>query len=260
MMQLMSAERTYFDHETTTRIIDYTVEVEGLRTPDEVLNRLDDIISEKKPIRVHGANRFSVKVGDWRRIEVGKNVFVHRDVPQGWLEEWAAFVASGHPIGLMTARTCLAPFTWTELSRLLDPIGIDRWFFELALKHGMRDGYLCPVGGRWAVAFWSPGVLNHNFTQQARGLLYMAASAAAIRLEGLVGDDVKRVGSNAGLTPREQAVLRHASIGQTVQETATALGVGEETVRSHFKKAQARLGTRNRTHTVAEAMRDLMII
>ena len=158
-MQLMSAEKTYFDQATTTRIIDYTVEVEGLRTPDEVLNRLDEITSEKNPIRVHGANRFSVMVGDWRRIELGKNVFVHADVPRGWKEEWAAFLASGHPIGLMTARTCLAPFTWTKLSRLLDPIGIDRWFFELALKHGMRDGYLCPVGGRWVVAFWSPGVL-----------------------------------------------------------------------------------------------------
>ena len=175
-------------------------------TPDEVLNRLDEITSEKNPIRVHGANRFSVKVGDWRRIELGKNVFVHRDVPRGWLEEWAAFVASGHPIGLMTARKCLAPFTWTELSRLLDPIGIDRWPFELALKHGMRDGYICPVGGRWVVAYWSPGVLGNDFTQQARGLLYMAASAAAVRLERLVGEDVGRVGSNAGLTPREQAV------------------------------------------------------
>ena len=39
MMQLMSAEQSYFDHETTTRIIDYTVEVEGLRAPEEVLNR-----------------------------------------------------------------------------------------------------------------------------------------------------------------------------------------------------------------------------
>jgi hypothetical protein len=53
----MSAEQNYFDQETTVRILDYTVEVEGLRTPDEVLNRLDEIISEKKPIRVHGANR-----------------------------------------------------------------------------------------------------------------------------------------------------------------------------------------------------------
>jgi LuxR family quorum sensing-dependent transcriptional regulator len=54
--------------------------------------------------------------------------------------------------------------------------------------------------------------------------------------------------------------LRHASIGLTLQETAKALGLGEETVRSHFKKAQAKLGTRNRTHTIAEAMRDLLII
>ena len=236
------------------------MEVENLTTPDEVLNRLHDITSERTLLRVQGANRFSVKVGDWRRIELGKNVFVHRDVPRGWLEEWSAFVASGQPMGLITARMCLAPFTWTELSRMLDPIGIDRWPFELALKHGMRDGYVCPVGGRWVVAFWSPKLLGLCFTQQARGLLYMAASAAAVRLERLVGDDAKRVGSRACLTPREQSVLRHASIGLTLHETANALGLGVETVRSHFKKAQAKLATRNRTHTVAEAMRDLLII
>jgi LuxR family quorum sensing-dependent transcriptional regulator len=88
----------------------------------------------------------------------------------------------------------------------------------------------------------------------------MAASAATVRLERLVGADVGRVGSNSGLTPREQAVLRQASMGQTLQETAQLLGLGEETIRSHFKKAQAKLGTRNRTHTVAEAMRELLII
>ena len=38
----------------------------------------------------------------------------------------------------------------------------------------------------------------------------------------------------------------------------SAVGLGEETVRSHFKKAQAKLGTRNRTRTVAEALRDLI--
>ena len=71
MTQLMSAEETYFDQETITRIVDCTVQVECVQTPDEVLNRLDEIISEKK-IGVHGANRFSVKVGDWRRIELGR--------------------------------------------------------------------------------------------------------------------------------------------------------------------------------------------
>ena len=87
-----------------------------------------------------------------------------------------------------------------------------------------------------------------------------AASAAAVRLERLVGNDVKRVGPHLCLTPRERAVLRHASAGLTVEETAEALKLGDETVRSHFKKAQSKLGTRNRTHTVAEAMRELLIV
>jgi hypothetical protein len=49
-MQQVSAEQTYFDQETTTRIIGYTREIERLGTPDEVLSRLDDIVSEKKAI------------------------------------------------------------------------------------------------------------------------------------------------------------------------------------------------------------------
>jgi LuxR family quorum sensing-dependent transcriptional regulator len=255
----VSVSQTYFDQETRTRIIDYSVEVEDLTTPDEVLDRLHDIISENNPIRVLGANRYPTKIGNWCRIQLGKNAFVHRDVPRGWTEEWTAFVKRRHCLGLMTARICLAPFTSREMTRMLDPVGIDRWPVDLAQKHGMRDWYLCPVGGRWVVAFWSPRLFDDSFTQQDRGLLYMAASAAALRLERLIGYEVRRIDSLAWLTPREQSVLRHASLGETIQETAKALGLGKETVRSHFKNAQAKLGTRNRTHTVAEAMRDLLI-
>jgi LuxR family quorum sensing-dependent transcriptional regulator len=71
---------------------------------------------------------------------------------------------------------------------------------------------------------------------------------------------VKRVGSRTRLTVRELSVLRQASDGKTLPEMTNALHLGEETVSSHFKKAQAKLGTRNRTQTVAEAMRHLLII
>jgi LuxR family quorum sensing-dependent transcriptional regulator len=250
----------FFQQGTIVKLIDYSMEVAHLGSPDEVLNRLHEIVSEKTRLRMHGASRFSVKFGDWRRIELGKNVFFHKDVPHGWVAEWTALVAGGHPLALMTARRYLAPFTWKELSAMLDPVGADRWPFELALKHGMRDGYLCPVGGRWVVGFWSPRALENGFTQQARGLLNMAAAAAAFRLERLIGDDVKRVGSLSSLTQREVAILRHAADGKTAQEIADALGLGVETVRSHFKKAETKLGTRNRTHTVAEALRQLLII
>ena len=93
----MLAKHIYFDQETRSKLIDYSLEVESLKTPDEVLNRLDDITSDKSPIRVHGANRFSTKLGDWRRIKLGENVFIHRDVPRAWLDEWMRLVESGVP-------------------------------------------------------------------------------------------------------------------------------------------------------------------
>jgi LuxR family quorum sensing-dependent transcriptional regulator len=43
------------------------------------------------------------------------------------------------------------------------------------------------------------------------------------------------------------------------REIAEVLGVGEETVRSHQKKAQAKLGARNRAQAVAEAVRQRLI-
>jgi LuxR family quorum sensing-dependent transcriptional regulator len=37
------------------------------------------------------------------------------------------------------------------------------------------------------------------------------------------------------------------------------LGIGEETIRSHIKKAQVKLGARNRAHAAAEAIRQQLI-
>ena len=62
----------------------------------------------------------------------------------------------------------IAPHTWTEVRRLVQPIGIDNWSYELALKYGMRDGLTCPVGGRWVVAFWSRKELSNILTQPIR--------------------------------------------------------------------------------------------
>jgi DNA-binding CsgD family transcriptional regulator len=45
--------------------------------------------------------------------------------------------------------------------------------------------------------------------------------------------------------------------GGQSRDIAEALGLREETVRSHLKKAEAKLGVRNRTH--AEALRQHLI-
>ena len=65
-----------------------------------------------------------------------------------------------------------------------------------------------------------------------------------------------RIGENGlTLTARELAVLRLFSIGKRVSEAATHLEPGEETIRSHLKKAEAKLGVHDRAHAVAQAIR-----
>lgn len=61
------------------------------------------------------------------------------------------------------------------------------------------------------------------------------------------------------ITPRELAVLRLVSVGKQTEEIAKLLGLGEETVRSHLKKVQNKLGVRNRTQAACEAIRQNLI-
>ena len=71
-----------------------------------------------------------------------------------------------------------------------------------------------------------------------------AASFAGLRLDQLAGPDAGRIGTRNRLTPRELAVLRLVSAGGQSFDVAQALGLGEETVRSHLKKVQDNLAPR----------------
>jgi DNA-binding CsgD family transcriptional regulator len=199
-------------------------------------------------------------MSDWRTTRLGKDIFLHPSVPEGWWEEYAAMAKRECDPGVMMARSSLMACTWTETTQMLEPIGIDRWPYDLSLKYGMRDMLTCSVGRRWIVAYWSRQVLDAKvLTQPYRIILFAAASFAALRLEQLVEHDPHLMGKRAKVTPRELAVLRLASMGRQTDEIAQMLGLGEETVRSHLKKVQTKLGVRNRPHAVAEAIRQQLI-
>ena len=72
------------------RIIDYTDRVEELRSPDEVLDELHTVTTRDLSLSVLGAARFPLKSGDWESVQLGKSVFLHMDVPEGWREEYDA--------------------------------------------------------------------------------------------------------------------------------------------------------------------------
>lgn len=56
------------------------------------------------------------------------------------------------------------------------------------------------------------------------------------------------------LTDRERDVLSWAARGKTAQDTATILGLSDETVTSYVKGAIFKLGAGNKTHAVAKAL------
>jgi DNA-binding CsgD family transcriptional regulator len=242
-----------------TALLAYADRIEELRSPDAVLNELHAVTTRHLPLPVLGAARFPVKSGDWDSVQIGKSAFLHESVPDGWWEEYCALARGKFRPLLFLAASSMANHTWTEVRRLFQPIGIDKWTYELALRHGMRDGLSCPVGGRWVVIFWSDKELSNIVTRPMRIVICAAACFAALRLDQLVDPDPGLFGSRSHLTPRELAVLRLLSMGTPFREIAQALGLGEETVRSHLKKAQSKLGVRNRTQAVAEALRQHLI-
>ena len=247
------------EKDLAARLMAFSTATSEHKTPDAVLNALNDAASHSYPLCVLGAARFPPKVGDWKALKLGESVFVHKDVPRGWWLDYSTYGQQAYDPAIMMARLSLAPYTWTESRRMIEPIGVDRWAMDLALKHGMRDGLTCPVGGRWVLAFWSRKVLSDILSAEARALVFMASSFAIMRIEALMGADPTRFLSRVHLTPRERAVLRMVAAGRDIKTIAEALELGEETIRTHLSKAKQKLGARNRTHAVAEAIRQHII-
>jgi LuxR family quorum sensing-dependent transcriptional regulator len=242
-----------------TGLIGYAEHVEEHQSPEAVLTELHAITTRHLPLPVMGAARFPQKSGDWESVQLGKSAFLHKSVPEGWWHEYDALARGKFRPILFFSASSMVIHTWTEVRRMFQPIGIDKWTYDLAFKHGIRDGLSCPVGGRWVVAFWSTKELSNIVTRPMRIMISAAAGFAALRLEQLSDPDPSSIGRHVRLTARELAVLRLVSTGAQFREVADALGLGEETVRSHLKKAQSKLGARNRTQAVAEALRQHLI-
>jgi DNA-binding CsgD family transcriptional regulator len=244
----------------TASLASFTDDVAKTRTPTAVLDALHALASKLAPVSVLGAARIPLQVADWRSTRLGRDVFLHSSAPEGWWEEYTAMAKKEHDPGVMMARSSLMACTWTETMQMLEPIGIDRWPYELSLKYGMRDTLTSSVGRRWIVSYWSRQALNNSvLTQPCRIILFAAACFAALRLEQMIEHDPHWTGKRARVTPRELAVLRLVSMGRQTDEVAEVLGLGEETIRSHLKKVQSKLGVRNRPQAVAEALRQNLI-
>ena len=115
---LVNTQRVPHFASLQARLVDYASHIGQLRTSDEVIEALHVIITKSLPLCVLGAVRFPVNAAGWSEIQLGKSVFLHKDVPDGWWEEHVDFLEGRFSPILFLARSSLASFTWTEVQRL----------------------------------------------------------------------------------------------------------------------------------------------
>src|SRR5262249_32026004 len=147
--------------ETLRNLLACPAQIANCESSDDILDRLDEAIAGSIKLRVLGAGRFPLKFGDWDRIRLGETLFAHKSMGEDWWTDYLTLAQASYDPLVMLARVSLAPFTWSEGQAMLNLIGADRCIQELCFKHGMRDGFTCPIGGRWIVSFWSPRSLSN---------------------------------------------------------------------------------------------------
>jgi DNA-binding CsgD family transcriptional regulator len=131
--------------------------------------------------------------------------------------------------------------------------GIEESIVAFARKVDMMDATLVPVsfeGALVGIAGFS-GRVELNSTQQNSLQLVVYALFAQVRSFGSGGIFVP----HDALTPREKEVIALSAEGLTSVEIAERLGMSARTVNQHVDNVADKLGTKNRTHTIAEVIR-----
>lgn len=182
--------------------------------------------------------------------------------PRRWVDRYLSCGYAAIDPVLPTARRRTDPFVWSDL-RGVDG-RVDAFFDEAAAMGVGRDGLTIPIhcghgdtalfsvtsdltGAEWRAKVDRLLPLLHIVALEFnRGLVALAAMAPTRDRMSL-------------LTRREIEVLHWAAAGKTVWETAVLLGISEQTVQSYLRDAVRRLGCINKTHAVAEAVRQALI-
>ena len=129
-----------------------------------------------------------------------------------------------------------------------------RW---IAVTSHTDDATVLQAVGEGARGFLPKNVrrpeLVHAIRMVAEGKGYLHPDITGVLLDRVAPHAREIAGSP--LSPREQSVLELLSEGMSTKAIAKKLDLGEETVKTHLSRIYTKLGTRDRTETVAKALR-----
>lgn len=234
--------------------------LDGLSDPLDVQKSIFDLVARC------GFSYFAITRLPQPSERIGPNLLLSV-WPEGWLSHYDRVGHYRHdPVVHHCLRTT-EPFAWSEVPPAPDAAPQARRVMEEAREHGMGAGYCVPVhdagGFQGGISLAGERVEMTPRVRRAIHLLGLYAWSAATRTTaprpkmsvGPKPSASSKPSAGRLLSARERDVLAFAAQGRTREETADLLGVSVETVSTHLRNARSKIGTRNTTHTVIEALR-----
>ncbi len=157
------------------------------------------------------------------------------------------------------ARVTSKPFRYDEAPYdRTAPRGARR-FMEALETFGLGKGLIIPVGRSADVpaCVWLAGK-NPDLDEDATRATAVIAVFAANKVYLLSRHSDIEAGTSK-LTPREREILTWVAAGKTAWEVGEILNISRRTVEWHLQLAAEKLGSANKTQTVAVAIRDQLI-
>src|SRR5262245_28505830 len=89
-------------------LAEFSRRIEEHTAPSAVLDELHTMTTRSLPLCVLGAARFPLKSGDWDAVQLGRSIFLHKNSPDGWWEEYETVARGRFRPLLFLARHSLA--------------------------------------------------------------------------------------------------------------------------------------------------------
>ncbi|TGD96734.1 helix-turn-helix transcriptional regulator [Methylobacterium nonmethylotrophicum] len=221
--------------------------LEGLSDPLDVQKTILDLVARC------GFSYFAITRLPQPSERLGPNLLLNV-WPEGWLSHYDRV---GHYRYDPVVRHCFRttePFAWSEVPYEAAVAPQAHRVMEEAREHGMGAGFCVPIhdahGFQGGISLAGERIEMPPRVRRAIHLLGLYAWSAATRTTAR-----RRKPTGRLLSARERDVLSWAAQGRTREEIADLLGVSSETVATHLRNARSKIGTRNTTHTVIEALR-----
>lgn len=205
-----------------------------------------------------GFHHFAVSY-DLRTFEHEPATVLLHDYPAEWAKVYVSFDLAGKDPVRRACDKTMRGFEWGNLANLVPMTPGDRQMLAIGREVGVTDGYTTPrhIPGEGS---GSCSFVVNDTVSLPRTMLFTAEILGAVALGAaraiLVGRH--RV-SQPVISDRQRECILWSARGKSAGETATILGISQETVNRHLKLARERYDVHSRQSLVLSALSDGII-